>query len=123
MLANRAHTFILQARLAISLAWVAGYVNIVALATCGYVGSHVTGNATTLGADLAGARWELAALMVALLLAFFTGACLSGFAIEYGRQRDWASIYVLPAAIEIGLRRSDIGPGLREFLRTLPLDD
>ncbi|MFM2165548.1 MAG: hypothetical protein RL325_1985 [Planctomycetota bacterium] len=103
MLANRAHTLILQARLAISLAWVAGYVNIIALATCGYVVSHVTGNATTLGADLAAARWELASLMAALLLAFFAGACISGFAIEFGRQRDWASIYVLPAAIEIAL--------------------
>jgi UTP--glucose-1-phosphate uridylyltransferase len=30
---------------------------------------------------------------------------------------------LLIAAIEIGLRRADIGPGLREFLRTLPLDD
>jgi UTP--glucose-1-phosphate uridylyltransferase len=30
---------------------------------------------------------------------------------------------LLRASIEIGLRRSDIGPGLREFLRTLPLED
>jgi UTP--glucose-1-phosphate uridylyltransferase len=30
---------------------------------------------------------------------------------------------LLAAAIEIGLRRADIGPGLRQFLRTLPLDD
>ena len=30
---------------------------------------------------------------------------------------------MLVAAIEIGLRREDIGPGLRDFLRTLPLDD
>jgi len=103
MLAGRAHSFILQARLAISLAWVAGYVNVVALATCGYVVSHVTGNATSLGADLAGGSWELAALMGALLGAFFVGACLSGFAVELGRQRDWASIYVLPAAIELVL--------------------
>ncbi len=30
---------------------------------------------------------------------------------------------LLKASIGIGLRRSDIGPGLREFLRTLPLED
>jgi UTP--glucose-1-phosphate uridylyltransferase len=30
---------------------------------------------------------------------------------------------LLTAAIEVGLRRADIGPGLRTFLRTLPLDD
>jgi UTP--glucose-1-phosphate uridylyltransferase len=30
---------------------------------------------------------------------------------------------LLTAAVEIGLRRADIGPGLRAFLRTLPLED
>jgi UTP--glucose-1-phosphate uridylyltransferase len=30
---------------------------------------------------------------------------------------------LLAASIEIGLRRADIGPGLRQFLRSLPLDD
>ena len=49
MFVVRAHTFILQARLAISLAWVAGYTNIIALIVCGYVVSHVTGHASVLG--------------------------------------------------------------------------
>lgn len=30
---------------------------------------------------------------------------------------------LLTASIEIGLRRADVGPGLRQFLRSLPLDD
>jgi hypothetical protein len=30
---------------------------------------------------------------------------------------------MLTAAIEIGLRRPDIGPDLRAFLRALPLED
>ena len=115
MLANRAHTLILQARLAISLAWVAGYVNVVAVMTCGFVVSHVTGNASTLGRELILSQWSAAALMAVLLLAFFVGAFVSGFAIELGRQRNWSSIYVLPAAIElllltafaIGVRRHD----------------
>lgn len=103
MLANRAHTFILQSRLAISLAWVAGFVNLVALVTCGHVVSHMTGNATTLGSGIAQSDWRAAALVGAMLLAFFVGAFISGFAIELGRQRNWASIYVLPAAVEIAL--------------------
>jgi len=115
MLANRAHTLILQARLAISLAWVAGYVNVVAVMTCGFVVSHLTGNASTLGRELILSQWSAAALMAVLLLAFFVGAFVSGFAIELGRQRNWSSIYVLPAAIElvlltafaIGVRRHD----------------
>lgn len=103
MLVNRAHTFILQSRLVISLAWVAGFVNVVALLTCGQVVSHMTGHATTLGSSIARSDWSLAALVVALLGAFFAGAFASGFAIEVGRQRNWASIYVLPAALEIAL--------------------
>lgn len=103
MLVNRAHTFILQSRLVISLAWVAGFVNVVALFTCGQVVSHMTGNATTLGSSIARSEWSLAALVSALLAAFFAGAFASGFAIELGRQRNWASIYVLPAMLEIGL--------------------
>lgn len=103
MIVDRAHSFILQARLAISLAWVAGYVNVVALLTCGFVVSHITGNATTLGSDLAQAQWSAALLMAVLLLAFFVGAFISGFAIEFARQRNWASIYVMPAALELAL--------------------
>jgi len=103
MLVNRAHTFILQSRLVISLAWVAGFVNVVALFTCGQVVSHMTGNATSLGSSIAQSQWSVAALVTALLSAFFAGAFASGFAIELGRQRNWASIYVLPAALEIAL--------------------
>lgn len=47
------------------------------------------------------------------------------FAYQFhGRRFDTGRpLGMLTAAIEIGLRRADIGPGLREFLRTLPLDD
>jgi uncharacterized membrane protein YoaK (UPF0700 family) len=103
MLVNRAHTFIRQSRLVISLAWVAGFVNVVALFTCGQVVSHMTGNATALGSSIARSEWGVAALVAALLSAFFIGAFASGFAIELGRQRNWASIYVLPATLEVAL--------------------
>ncbi len=47
------------------------------------------------------------------------------FAYEFeGRRYDTGRpLGLLTAAIEIGMRRADIGPGLRDFLRTLPLDD
>lgn len=47
------------------------------------------------------------------------------FAYEFeGRRYDTGRpLGLMKAAIEIGMRRADIGPGLREFLRTLPLDD
>ncbi|HEX5479007.1 MAG TPA: UTP--glucose-1-phosphate uridylyltransferase GalU [Dehalococcoidia bacterium] len=47
------------------------------------------------------------------------------FAYEFeGRRFDTGRpLGLLTASIEIGLRRSDTGPGLRQYLRTLPLDD
>jgi len=47
------------------------------------------------------------------------------FAYQFhGRRFDTGRpLGMLIASIELGLRRADIGPGLREFLRTLPLDD
>lgn len=47
------------------------------------------------------------------------------FAYEFeGRRYDTGRpLGLLTASIEIALRRADIGPGLRAYLRTLPLDD
>lgn len=47
------------------------------------------------------------------------------FAYQFeGRRYDTGRpLGLLTAAIEIGIRRADIGPGLRAFLRTLPLED
>lgn len=47
------------------------------------------------------------------------------FAYQFvGKRYDTGRpLGLLTAAIEIGLRRADIGPGLRDFLRTLPLED
>jgi UTP--glucose-1-phosphate uridylyltransferase len=47
------------------------------------------------------------------------------FAYQFeGRRFDTGRpLGLLTASIEIGLRRADIGPGLRAFLRTLPLED
>lgn len=117
MFRTRAHSLIVQSRLAISLAWVAGYVNTAAVLTCGVVTSHVTGHASALGREVAQRAWTDAALMAALIGAFFVGALASGFALEIGRQRGWSSIYVLPATMEIallsafaiGVRLHDVG--------------
>lgn len=47
------------------------------------------------------------------------------FAYRFEGQRfdTGRPLGLLEASIEIALRRPDIGPGLREFLRTLPLED
>jgi uncharacterized membrane protein YoaK (UPF0700 family)/anti-anti-sigma regulatory factor len=106
MFVVQAHSFRQQSRLAITLAWVAGYTNIVAILTCGHVTSHVSGTTSDLGRWVAeGLRggtevWPLAGFALFLLTMFMAGAMLSGLATETGRQRGWDSIYVLPMAIE-----------------------
>ncbi|MFM7052602.1 MAG: YoaK family protein [Planctomycetota bacterium] len=86
-----------------SLAAIAGWVNIVAVFTCGTVASHMTGHAGFVGRDLAMGDMRAAALLVGLLAAFVAGAFVSGLAVETARRRGWRSIYVAPAAIELAL--------------------
>lgn len=93
----QAHSFTQQARLAITLAWVAGYTNIVALISCGTVTSHVTGNASNLGRHVVEGNWWSAAFMLFVLAMFFGGACVSAILTESGWRRGSESIYVLPS--------------------------
>jgi len=100
MLVAQAHSFKQQARLAITLAWVAGYTNIITIITCGTVTSHVSGTASNLGYFVTEGRWALAWFSLFLLVAFLVGAMLSGVCTELGRRLGWNSIYVLPIALE-----------------------
>jgi len=103
MLASQAHSFTQQARLAITLAWIAGYTNILSVLTCGIVTSHVSGTVSNLGRDLVEGSWPLAAYMVFLLAVFFGGAAVSAILTEVGRRRGWQSIYILPMIVEAAL--------------------
>jgi len=100
VLLSQAHSFRQQARLAITLAWVAGYTNILTILVCGTVTSHVTGTVSQWGLDLVQGKWSLLWLASFLLVTFVVGAVLSGVCIETGKRRMWKSIYVLPMAIQ-----------------------
>lgn len=100
MFVSQAHSFRQQARLAITLSWVGGYTNVLTVLLCGQVSSHISGTASQLGRDAAQQRWGAGGYMLALLGVFFGGAALSGILIEVGRRLRWASIYVLPMAVE-----------------------
>lgn len=103
MFASQAHSFQQQARLAITLAWVAGYTNTVSILALGTVTSHVSGTASQLGKAAAEREWSLAGFELYLLLVFMLGAMLAGVTMEVGKRRGWESIYVLPIALEAGL--------------------
>jgi uncharacterized membrane protein YoaK (UPF0700 family) len=96
MFISQAHSFAQQARLAVTLAWVAGFTNIITLLECGVATSHVTGTAAKLGQDVAEGLWTPGGFAMYLLTAFVVGAALSGLMTELGRRRGWESLYVLP---------------------------
>ncbi len=100
MLVSQAQSFRQQERLAITLAWVAGFVNVVGLFACGVAVSHVSGTTSALGRDSMEASWDLAMLGCFVLACFLAGAVASGVATDHARIRGWKSIYVLPMAIE-----------------------
>ena len=100
MFVAEAHSFTQQARLAITLAWVAGYTNILSILTCGHVTSHVSGTTSDLGREIAEGAWPVAGFALFLLATFVFGAALSGFCTELGRRRGWESIYVFPMTLQ-----------------------
>lgn len=100
MFAAQAHSFKQQARLAISLSWIAGYTNVLTLIACGQATSHVTGSTTLMGRSFAEGRLGDAAYLLLVVVVFFAGALLSGLLTELGRTRRWDSIYVLPMTVE-----------------------
>lgn len=100
MFVAQAHSFVQQARLAITLAWIAGYTNILTILTCGHVTSHVSGTTSDLGRAVSERNWPFVGFLLFLLGSFVAGAAVSGFTTELGNRRGWESIYVLPMTIE-----------------------
>jgi len=100
MLSASAYSFRQKSRLAISLSWVAGYVNVIAFAICGQVISHMTGNTSHLGLSVGQADWRGIAFFGFLVGSFFTGAIASAVMTEGARRRGATSKYILPLAIE-----------------------
>lgn len=100
MFRGQAHSFTQQARLAISLSWIAGYTNALTVLACGQVTSHMTGSVAQVGVDLAEGRWGPAGYLIGLVTMFLCGAFASGALTEFGRVRRFQSIYVLPMAVE-----------------------
>lgn len=100
MLSARAYSFRMKSRLAISLGWIAGYVNVVSLLACGTMTSHVTGNMTiALLRNVEGQR-ELAGYAAFTVAAFLAGAVLSAVLTEHARRAGWRSKYVVPILVE-----------------------
>lgn len=100
MLSAQSYSFRQNTRLAISLSWIGGYVNVIALLTFGHVISHMTGNTTFFGVSLIHAIWHDAAYFGFSIIMFLLGATLSALLTESTRRRGAMSNYILPMAVE-----------------------
>lgn len=92
---RQARTFRQQARLAITLSWVAGYVNVAIVALCGVTVSHVTGNVTTFGMHLTATLSGHESVMTTLFLlhlpvGFLLGAMLSQVLLRIAERQNVA---------------------------------
>ena len=103
MLSAQAYSFRMKSRLAISLSWIGGYVNVVAFLVCGTMTSHVTGSTTiALLRNVEGQR-TLAAYSAFAVVAFFAGTIASAVLTEGARRAGWRSKYVVPVILEAAL--------------------
>jgi uncharacterized membrane protein YoaK (UPF0700 family) len=117
MLSAQAYSFQQKSKLAISLSWISGYTNVIALIACGIMVSHVTGNFTqsthivgaaalghvqaSPGVEQVAQTLSAAALMMGVVFCFFVGAVLSGVMTEMARRMGFASKYIVPIAFEM----------------------
>lgn len=101
MFVSQAHSFRQQARLAVTLAWIGGYTDIITLLSCGAVTSHMSGTTAAFGRDLFTGSWSLLRLGCFVLATFFFGAAISGVCTNIARRRKWESIYVLSILVEL----------------------
>ncbi len=89
-----------MSRLAISLSWIGGYTNVVAVLATGHVVSHVTGNTTQLGIGIGMGDFQMAKFFAFLVGSFTLGAALSALMTESAKRRGWRSKYILPIGLE-----------------------
>jgi uncharacterized membrane protein YoaK (UPF0700 family) len=100
MLSAKAYSFRQKSKLAISLSWVAGFTNVIALMACHSMVSHMTGTTTWLGQALVIGDWGAVGLLGFVVVTFFAGAALSSLMTESARRRGVASKYILPLVVE-----------------------
>ena len=101
MLAASAHSFAQQARLAVSLSWIGGYINALSILACAQVTSHMTGAVSQAGVAVAHGELRTAGYLTAVVTAFAAGAFFAGLLLEWSRRRRLAVVFALPILAEV----------------------
>ena len=116
MLSAEARSFRQQSRLAISLSWIGGFVNVIAFLIWGTFASHMTGASTLFGMNSVEGQWSEILFYLSLVVSFVAGAVASALMTELAKRRGARSKYILPLTIE-ALLLTTLMIGLR-FLPT-----
>jgi uncharacterized membrane protein YoaK (UPF0700 family) len=90
----------IDVRLATLLAGVAGALNAAGFQAGGLFSANMTGNVSALSDHLGLGQVGMAALFGSLIMAFITGAFVSGLLIEVGRRRQVRAIYAFSITFE-----------------------
>ena len=88
MLAVPAHSFVQQARLAVSLSWIGGFTNAMTIVACAQVTSHMTGAVSQFGVAMVDGKFAVAGYLFGLVATFTGGALLAGWTARRA-WRDW----------------------------------
>ena len=100
MLRGLATTLDQQVRLAVTLAWVGGFTNVVGIMACGETISHVTGSATRVSMDVGLAAFDGLEMPGWILGWFAAGAVVSGLMTGIANARGWRAVHARPMVIE-----------------------
>ena len=100
MLSARAYSFRQKSKLAISLSWVGGYVNVVIFLLCSEMIANMTGNVTQFAGAIARGDSRLIGTFGLLIVSFWLGAVASALMTESAQRRGVRSKYILPMASE-----------------------
>jgi uncharacterized membrane protein YoaK (UPF0700 family) len=100
VLSAQAYTFGKKARLAVSLAWVGGFVDAVGFIELHVYTSNMTGNTAMIGQRAADGAWGNVLYVYFLVTMFLLGAMLAGGLIETARRLHFKSVYSAALGLE-----------------------
>ena len=96
-------TFKQNLQLASLLSFVAGIVNVAGYFSINTLTTNVTGHFAFFADELVKSGWQVAQVYLLYIIAFFAGAFVSGFSVEFMLKRRERLIYFIPVLLEMAI--------------------